>query len=209
MSVRLWLTDEAWAELAPLLATLKSRAGRPPALRDQLCIENAPHLHRRDDWACPSARGGRVKKNGGPTAQALGRSRGGWATKIHAGWRDEHPSVAIVLTAGPCHESPVFETVWAQGPPAPPLPHAMMGKGADSDRIREPLLAPDMGPVIPPKRNRTALIADDKDLDQLREKGERCFNPLNQFRRIAMRYDKLRRTFLAFIRLVAAWIIIK
>jgi hypothetical protein len=39
MSVRLLLTEEAWAELAPLLAMIKSRAGRPPALRDRLCIE--------------------------------------------------------------------------------------------------------------------------------------------------------------------------
>jgi transposase len=39
MSVRLWLTDEAWAEIAPLLATLKSRAGSPPGLRDRLLLE--------------------------------------------------------------------------------------------------------------------------------------------------------------------------
>jgi len=31
----LLLTDEAWAELAPILATLKSRAGSPPALSDE------------------------------------------------------------------------------------------------------------------------------------------------------------------------------
>ena len=29
MSVRLLLTDEAWAEIAPILATLKSHAGSP------------------------------------------------------------------------------------------------------------------------------------------------------------------------------------
>jgi putative transposase len=39
MSVRLLLTDEAWAEIAPILATLKSRAGSPPALSDRLFIE--------------------------------------------------------------------------------------------------------------------------------------------------------------------------
>src|SRR5262249_9863260 len=53
----------------------------------------------------------RVKKNGGHAAQALGRSRGGLSTKSHAGCRDERTGVAIVLTAGHCHESPVFETV--------------------------------------------------------------------------------------------------
>ncbi|HEY7493554.1 MAG TPA: transposase [Candidatus Tectomicrobia bacterium] len=38
MSVRLLLTDEAWAEIAPILATLQSRAGSPPALSDRLFI---------------------------------------------------------------------------------------------------------------------------------------------------------------------------
>ena len=46
MSVRLLLTDEAWAEIAPLLATLKSRAGSPPALSDRLFIEAVLYLAR-------------------------------------------------------------------------------------------------------------------------------------------------------------------
>jgi len=46
MSVRLLLTDEAWAEIAPILATLKSRAGSPPALSDRLFIEAVLSLAR-------------------------------------------------------------------------------------------------------------------------------------------------------------------
>ena len=46
MSVRLLLTDEAWAEIAPLLATLKSRAGSPPVLSDRLFIEAVLYLAR-------------------------------------------------------------------------------------------------------------------------------------------------------------------
>ena len=46
MSVRLLLTDEAWAELAPILATLKSRAGSPPVLSDRLFIEAVLYLAR-------------------------------------------------------------------------------------------------------------------------------------------------------------------
>jgi len=38
MSVRLLLTDEAWAEIAPILGTLNARAGSPPALSDRLFI---------------------------------------------------------------------------------------------------------------------------------------------------------------------------
>jgi hypothetical protein len=57
------------------------------------------------------------EKNGGHATQALGRFRGGWSTKIHAGCRAERIGIAVVLTAGHCHESPVFETVLAQVPP--------------------------------------------------------------------------------------------
>lgn len=94
-------------------------------------------------------------------------------------------------------------------PPEPPLTHAVMDKGYDSDSIRAYLAAHDIVPVIPPKRNRTAALDYDADLYKLREKVERFFNHLKQFRRIATRYDKLGHTFLAFIHLVAAWIMIK
>ena len=100
-------------------------------------------------------------------------------------------------------------TVLAQVPLTPPLTHGMMDKGYDSTPSREQLLAQDMVPVIPPRRNRTEPIAYDHALSTLREKGERFCNHLKQFRRMATRYDKLSRTFLAFIHLVAAWIIIK
>ena len=46
MSVRLLFMDEAWAELAPVLATLKSRAGSPPVLSDRMCIEAVLYLAR-------------------------------------------------------------------------------------------------------------------------------------------------------------------
>jgi transposase len=99
--------------------------------------------------------------------------------------------------------------VFAQVPPALPLTHAIMDKGYDSKRIREHLVAHDIVPVIPSKRNRAEPIAYDKALYRLRAQVERFFNNLKQFRRIATRYEKLSQTFLAFIHLAAAWIIIK
>ena len=46
MSVRLLLTEEAGAEIAPILATIKSRAGSPPALRDRMFLEAVLYLAR-------------------------------------------------------------------------------------------------------------------------------------------------------------------
>ncbi len=150
-----------------------------------------------------------MKKNGGPAAQALGRSRGGLSTKIHAGCLSEHTGVALVLTEGQRHERPVVEAVLAPGPQAPRLTHAIMDKAYDRDQIRARLTEQSLVPVIPPKSNRADPIDYDHALDKLREKIERFFHKLKQFRRIATRYEKLSPTFLAFIHLVAAWISIQ
>jgi hypothetical protein len=71
--------------------------------------------------------------------------------------------------------------VFAQGPPAPSLTHAIMDKGYDSQGIREQLLVHDIVPVIPPKSNRIAAIDYDTNLYKLREKVERFFNPTTPF----------------------------
>ena len=140
---------------------------------------------------------------------SLGRSRGGLSTTIHAGGINERHGVALVLTEGQGHERPVFDAVLAQVPAAPTLTHAIMDTAYDSEQSRTTLTAQDVRPVIPPKRNRTAVIDDDRDLYTLRDKGERFFNNLQQFRRIATRYEQLSQTFLAFMHRVAAWLSIR
>ena len=99
--------------------------------------------------------------------------------------------------------------MFAQVPPEPSLTHAIMDKAYDSQDIREHLIKHDIVPVIPPKSNRLVPLDYDKNLYKFRAKVERFFNHLKQFRRIATRYEKLSQTFLAFVHLVAAWIIIK
>ena len=46
MSVRVLLTDEAGAEIAPSLTALQSRAGSPPVLSARMCIEAVLSLAR-------------------------------------------------------------------------------------------------------------------------------------------------------------------
>ena len=57
--------------------------------------------------------------------------------------------------------------------------------------------------------NRTEAIGYDKEKYKRREKVERFFNKLKQFRRIATRYEKLSRTFMAFIHIVSTWIMLQ
>ena len=84
-----------------------------------------------------------------------------------------------------------------------------MDRGYDSNHIRRSLQAQDITPVIPPKKNRKASMAYDEAQYKLREKVERFFNRLKQFRRIATRYDKLSKCFLAFLHLTAVWLMVK
>jgi transposase len=59
-------------------------------------------------------------------------------------------------------------------------------------------------PVIPNKSNRKQPFRFNKRLYKLRWRIEAAFNRLKDFRRIATRYDKLARNYLASVCLVAA-----
>ena len=117
--------------------------------------------------------------------------------------------VSFVLTGGQRHDAPGFDAVFAQLPQEQSLEQAIMDRGDDSNHIRHSLQAQGITPVIPPKKNRKAPMAYDEAQYKLREKVERFFNRLKQFRRIATRYDKLSKCFLAFLHLTAVWLIVK
>jgi transposase len=89
------------------------------------------------------------------------------------------------------------------------LEFAALDKGDDADRIRARLTLDGIEPVIPPIRTRSQKLPSNKALYRGRNRVERFFNKLKQFRRLATRYDKLAKTFLAALHLVAAFLIIR
>ena len=66
----------------------------------------------------------------------------------------------------------------------------------------------DAVPIIPDRRGAMNPHAFSKLLYRLRNRIERCFNKLKQFRRITTRYEKLAANFLAMIKLstVRIWL---
>jgi transposase len=114
-----------------------------------------------------------------------------------------------VITGGQGSDMPGFDKVFDPLPQENALEDAIMDKGYDSNHIRDKLQQQGITPVIPPKSNRKETIDYDKGLYKLREKVERFFNNLKQFRRIATRYEKLGYVFLAFIHIVASCVIVK
>jgi transposase len=117
--------------------------------------------------------------------------------------------VSFVLTGGQRHDAPGFDQGFDHLPQEQALEHASMDRGDDSNHIRNHLQEQGITPVMPPKKNRKEPIDYDAKRYTLREKVERFFNRLKQFRRVATRYDKLGKFYLAFVHLVATWLIVE
>lgn len=83
-------------------------------------------------------------------------------------------------------------------------PKALLAdKGYDGDTVRENLLMQGILPIIPPKANRREPIPCDFRRYRDRNRIERMFGHLKQFRRIATRYDKTALSFTSFLNLAA------
>ena len=122
-----------------------------------------------------------IGRKKGEQKQAVGRSRGGRNTKIHAIADAKGRLLSILLTGGEAHDCP----------PASRL-------------IRRTKA------VVPNRSNRKQPFSFDKKAYKQRHRIENAFCRLKDFRRIATRYDRLARNFLASVCLVAAivwWIL--
>jgi transposase len=154
---------------------------------------------RRHHDPRPPARGRRQK---GQDGQALGRSRGGFSTKLHLRCDARGLPLALVLTPGEAHETRAVADL-VEGLAAGT--RCLIGDmGYDADWIRQELLLRGTLPVIPPNPVRQEPIPLDRELYRLRNRVERLVNRLKQFRAVATRYDKTAESFLAFVQLAAA-----
>jgi transposase len=82
-------------------------------------------------------------------------------------------------------------------------------KAYDSDALVGSIEASGAQAVIPPKKNRVVARDYDKHLDKERNKVERFVNLIKQFRRVATRYEKTARNFLAFVHVAAVMVLLR
>lgn len=154
---------------------------------------------RLDDGPGPPARRWRSKKGDPPkeaaAREALGRSRGGLTTKLHATTDALGNPLRWLLTPGQRNDvtqaSALLDGI-ATGA-------VVADKGYDADWLVARIEASGAEAVIPPKRNRTAPRAYDANLYADRNKVERLFGRLKHYRRVATRYEKLGRNYLAMV----------
>ncbi|WP_217496576.1 IS5 family transposase [Glutamicibacter creatinolyticus] len=157
-----------------------------------------------------------------PEDHAIGRSRGGLSTKIHALVDGNRRPLVLLLGPGQSGDAPMFQNlldslkVQKPGPGAArkrPV-RAMADKAYSSKAIRHYLRARGIQCVIPEREDQKANrlrrgsaggrpVTYDKEAYKRRNVVECSFNTLKQWRSLATRYDKLALTYRAAVVLQA------
>jgi transposase len=136
------------------------------------------------------------EKNG---KQAVGKTRGGWNTKIHAVTAGDTRMVGFLLSGGNVSDAQagrlLLETLGRQENTV----ELLMDRAYEDDATRLTAWGLKFNPVVPPKRNRIKPWEYDKELYRRRNEIERFFRRLKAYRGIGTRYDKLDIMFTAFI----------
>ena len=138
----------------------------------------------------------RTKKEG---AQSLGRSRGGFSTKIHLATDALGNAVRFILTGGERHDitqaEQLIENLYAD--------YVIADKGYDSEAFVLKLKERNSEIVIPSRLIHKVQRGIDRHLYKERHLIENQIGKLKHFRRVFSRFDKLAKNYLSFIYLAS------
>lgn len=146
---------------------------------------------------------------GGQENQALGRSRGGFGTKIHVKCDYDGMPLDFHLTGNEASDTKQFETLIEIGPEVTPR-GIIADKGYDAKANRDMARERGIVPIIPYRKN--AKIANKKMPKKLyarRARVEQLIGKMKRFKRIALRCEKTKRNFASFVALACGFIWIK
>jgi transposase len=138
----------------------------------------------------------------------LGRSRGGLSTKVVVAAADEGTALAVDVVPGQAGDAPLLvpmlDRVLGRGEG---VEEVVADKAFDGDELRCQCVERDVNPNIPLRANRDPESwAWDREGYRERNRVGRLFGKLKQFRRIATRYEKLKRTYLGLLHLALGFI---
>ena len=137
----------------------------------------------------------------------MGRSRGGFTSKILVTATDEDTAIAVAVVPGQAHDAPHLAAMLDQTIARVPDVEQVVGdKGFDGEPQRAACSVRGAIPVIPHKSNSKTVGRLNKRAYRKRNLIERLFGKLKEFRRIATRYEKLKQTFLGMIHLALGFI---
>ena len=145
----------------------------------------------------------------GQDGQALGRSRGGFSTKIHLKADFDGLPLAFHLTGGEVSDSPQFEILLDIGPDVAPRA-VLTDKGYDAKANRSAARRRGIAPVIPHRstaKDKPAYFP--KTLYKGRARIEQAMGKLKRFKRIALRCEKTAENYAALVAFACALILVK
>ena len=133
-------------------------------------------------------------------ANGIGITRGGRNTKLHAVCDAKGRPCVLLLTPGNVHDCKVAQRCIEAMPPSAEL---VADKGYDSQALREWLAERGTQAVIPPRRNRKIQYDYDTAIYRQRKIVERLFCRIKDWRRVATRFDRNIKNFMAAIAIAA------
>ena len=122
---------------------------------------------------------GALKKNG---PQAIGKSRGGWTTKIHMVAADARTAITFSLSPGQAHDAPEGRKLLNRLGQQHDHPSLLMDRAYEGNETRQLALALGFTPVVPPLATRVEPWQYDRHMYKRRNEIERLFRRLKGFR---------------------------
>ena len=135
-----------------------------------------------------------------PQDEAIGMTKGGRNTKIHALADEVGHAVELDVTPGQNHDSTNATKMTAD---IEPEKIVLADKAYDVDALRKDLTDRGIEICIPPKSNRKSPASYDKETYKKRHHVENFFQRAKRCRRIGTRYEKTKMMFLSFVTLFA------
>ena len=134
--------------------------------------------------------------------QGLGRSKGGFTSKIHAAVDALGNPLKFIVTAGQRNDITQANALLDGVVDA----YVIADKGYDSTELRLKIVEQNCISVIPPRANRKEQYEYDEHLYKERHAVECLFSKMKHFRRVFSRFDKSIRNFSAFLSFAGACI---
>ena len=135
----------------------------------------------------------------------MGRSRGGFGTKIHAGVSGLGLPVQFILTPGQAADVSQAERLM-EGVPAEVV---IADKGYDSQAVVDKVEARGAEAVIPSRKNSKQPRAYDRERYKDRNLAERFWRRVKEYRRVATRYEKTAQNFLGFVLVASIMVLLR
>jgi len=115
---------------------------------------------------------GALKKNG---PQAIGKSRGGWTTKIHMVAADARTAITFSLPPGEAHDGVEGRKLLKTLTPPPQTLNVIMDRASEGNETRQLMLDLGFIPVVPPRSIRIEPWECDKEMYKRQNEVERLF----------------------------------